>query len=82
MNVETTIERFILDEILLGSGPEKIDPDEALISSRILDSLALLRLISFIEERLGVVIEDEDLIPDNFQTINTIKDLISSKQPA
>lgn len=83
MTTEATIERFILDELLLGgNGRTKIDPDEQLVSSQILDSLALLRLILFLEEQFGVTIEDGELIPDNFQTINYIKTFIASKQTA
>ncbi len=81
MNTENLIERFIIDELLLGVGPSSIAPDLHLIENRILDSLALMRLIVFIEERFKVKIEDGELLPDNFQTINHIKSLIIKKQP-
>ncbi len=80
MDVESTIERFIIDELLLGVGREKFSADEPLVSSRILDSLALMRLIVFLEERFGIVIDDGELAPDNFQTINHIKRLIDRKK--
>jgi acyl carrier protein len=80
MNIESTIERFILDELLLGAGPEKIGLHEPLIGGSILDSLALLRLITFIEERFDIVIQDVELVPENFQTIYHIKSLLESKQ--
>jgi acyl carrier protein len=82
MNTEEVIERFIVDELLLGAGPSKIGPDDPLISSRVLDSLALLRLISFLEDRLGVMIEDTELVPENFETIATITSMIAAKQKA
>lgn len=81
MNTETRVERFIIDELLLGSRSE-LEFEEELITSRILDSLALLRLISFIEESFGVTIEDGELLPDNFRTIAAIKSMIESKNPA
>lgn len=80
MNIEATIERFILDELLFGKGLTEIDPNESLISSGILDSLALLRLIFFLEEQLGVTVQDGEVIPDNFQTLNLIKAFIEKKQ--
>lgn len=82
MNTEQILERFIVDELLLGAGTEKIGVDDPLVSSRVLDSLGLLRMVTFIEERFGVVIEDGELIPDNFETIRQITDMIKSKQPA
>jgi len=79
MNIEVPIERFIVDELIMGDSRTKIDPDQSLIDSGILDSLALLRLIGFIEEEFGVTVEDGEVTPDNFQTINVMKALLESK---
>ena len=38
-------------------------------------------MVTFIEERFGVTIEDGELIPDNFETIRQITEMIASKQP-
>lgn len=80
MNTEVAIERFILDELLVGSDQTRIGPDKSLIGSGILDSLALLRLVLFIEGQSGVTVEDGELIPDNFETINCIKAFLEEKQ--
>jgi acyl carrier protein len=80
MDVETAIERFVIDEIMLGDSNTKIDPNESLISSGVLDSLALLRLIAFLEEQMGVTVDDSEVIPENFETINEIKSFIEKKK--
>jgi acyl carrier protein len=80
MDVETAVERFIVDEIMLGDSNTKIDPNESLISSGVLDSLALLRLIAFLEEQMGVTVDDSEVIPENFETINEIKSFIEKKK--
>jgi acyl carrier protein len=80
MDVETAIERFVVDEIMLGDSNTKIDPNESLISSGVLDSLALLRLIAFLEEQMGVTVDDSEVIPENFETINEIKSFIEKKK--
>ena len=82
MSTEVAIERYILDELLFENDRTKIDPDESLIGSGILDSLAVLQLVVFIEERFGVTVEGDELIPDNFRTINRIKAFLESKQRA
>ena len=82
MSVEDTIKRFFLSEHLVGSGRTKIDLDESLISSGILDSMALLQLIVFIEEQFGVTVGDGELNPTNFETINQIKSFVEKKQQA
>lgn len=82
MNVTAPIERFIVDELTLGGRRTRIDPDESLISSGILDSLSLLRLIVYIEEQFGLTIEDSEVIPDNFETLNSMNYFINSKKRA
>ena len=79
MNALPEIERFIVDELLLGETQVRLGPDEALVSSGVLDSMALLRLVSFLEERFSVVVEDGELIPTNFETLNKINAYVKMK---
>ncbi len=80
MSTEAVIERFIIDELLFGGGLTKIDPDKDLISTGFLDSVAVLRLLLFIEEQFKVTIADDEVLPDNFRTINRMKAFIENKQ--
>ncbi len=79
MNTKEVIEKFIVDEIMLADSGTKIDPDESLISNGVLDSLALLRLIAFIEEQFDMEVEDGDVVPDNFQSLNVMEKFLSNK---
>ena len=75
------IERFITDEILLEEMTEtKLDPDESLLSSGILDSMTLIRLVAFLEDQFGLTVGDEELIPANFETLSRIKAFLEHKQ--
>lgn len=79
MNIKSILENYIFEELLVSDGRVKIDPDESLISSGVIDSLSLLRLISFVEERFGIRIEDFEVVPDNFESINVMEALIAGK---
>jgi acyl carrier protein len=79
MDIESTVERFLIDEILFGSRTS-IAPDESLTSSGILDSLGLLRLVSYVETQFGVTFESHEVVPDHFETIKDIKALVESKR--
>jgi acyl carrier protein len=74
------IEQLILDEVLPGSGRESLAPDQSLIGTGILDSLALLRLVVLIEKQFGVTVQDGELIPDNFETIERINTFLKKKK--
>jgi acyl carrier protein len=78
-NVSHTLERFIVDELMMGDQQTRIDPDASLISSGVVDSLALLRLIAFVEEQFGVTVEDEEVMPENFETLNIIESFVTAK---
>jgi acyl carrier protein len=78
MTVEQTLRQFIIQELLLGQ-ETTIDPDQSLTASGIIDSLSLLRLIGFIEDTFQVEIEDTELSPDHFETLNVMVDLVEGK---
>lgn len=79
MEIESTIEKFIVNELIFGAEGTKLDPDQSLISSGVIDSLAILRLITFIEETFGVVVDDEEVVAENFETVNVIKAFVQNK---
>jgi acyl carrier protein len=60
-----------------GSLPPITDPDEPLQ----IDSLGLIRLVAFLESDLGVRVEDEELIAENFATLRKVGELLSTKTP-
>lgn len=82
MSIEATIKHYILNNLLAESGRTEIGLDESLISSGILDSMIVLQLVAFIEDQFGITVEDEELTPDNFETINQLRTLIERKQQA
>jgi acyl carrier protein len=55
--------------------PAVSDPDQPLQ----IDSLGLIRLVSFMESDCGIRVEDEELIAENFATLRSLGDLIASK---
>lgn len=64
-------------------GAEKaatIATGDSLITSGILDSTRLLKLITFVEEAFGVAIPMEDLEPDNFSSLDAIAAFVATKQ--
>jgi len=57
--------------------PPVTDPDEPLQ----IDSLALVRLVAFLENDLGYRVEDEELIAENFATLRSLGELLATKTP-
>jgi acyl carrier protein len=80
METETIITKFINEELLRGDGDVSLEPNASLISTGILDSLGLLKLLLFIEERFNVKVKDGEVHPSNFGTVNQIISFIESKR--
>jgi acyl carrier protein len=70
--VETVINDYISREFIRDPALLPLADDASLLDSGILDSLSLLRLVVFLEERFGITMGDADLLPDNFASVNTI----------
>lgn len=54
---------------------------DSLLERGLLDSMAIVKLISFLEDRFGVQLSDEEFDPDNFETLKAIGALVEAKRP-
>ena len=52
---------------------------DSLLERGLLDSMALVKLVTFLEKRFGVALSDEEFDPDHFETIAAIADLVERK---
>jgi acyl carrier protein len=74
------IRTFILDSFLKGGAPETLKNDVSLERSHIVDSVKTLELIMFIEETFGFSVDNDDAVPENFDTVNAIVAYIERKR--
>lgn len=77
-HLSAQIREFILEKFPLARKQHLKDTD-ALLETGILDSLGVLDLVSFIEQKFSVGMSDEELVPENFQTIERIAAFVASK---
>ena len=82
MNIINELEKYLLAEIVVDQGIDKktIAPEEDLLSEGIIDSLGILKLTGFIEKHFEIKIADEDMEPEIFKNLNSLKKFIESKQ--
>jgi acyl carrier protein len=80
--VADTIRDFILTKYLPGESPQNLRDDTPLRTSGVLDSLATLSLISFIEQEFGIEVEAHETDIDNFDRIADMVAFIERKRAA
>ncbi|MGH3683789.1 MAG: acyl carrier protein [Pseudonocardiaceae bacterium] len=78
MNHVDTIKRFVLEEFLPDVSADQLSVDQDLLESGVVDSLGLLKLIAWIEERFELSVHDTDLDPDNFHSVAAIDAFITA----
>lgn len=72
-----TIKRFVIEEFLPDISAAELSVDHDLLNSGVIDSLGLLKLIAWLEERFELSVHDSDLDPDNFRNVTMIDSFIA-----
>ncbi len=78
--IKDTVKAYILSEFLPGESPDSLDDSTPLITGGVLDSIATIKLIAFLEERFGVQIEPHEMNADYLNFLADIAKLVTSRQ--
>jgi acyl carrier protein len=80
VDAEDEVRRFIV-ESLGRPAPQPLPADYPLIEGDVLDSMGIFELVTFLEGRFDIIIDDEELVPDNFASVAAIARLVAAKTP-
>lgn len=72
MDVQSILRNYIRDNFLLRKDMTDIGDDDPLLESGIVDSIGIVQFASFLESTFDIVIDDEDIVPENFETMASI----------
>ncbi|HQI80399.1 MAG TPA: acyl carrier protein [Deltaproteobacteria bacterium] len=78
-DVRDTVTTFIRENFIAGRIDVAIDSDQSLIESGIMDSTGVLELVEYLETTFEIKVADEELVPENLETINNIIRFLASK---
>jgi acyl carrier protein len=79
--VETVINDYISRELVQDPALLPLADETSLLESGILDSLSLLRLVVYLEERFKIMVGDADLLPENFASVEAICAYLRTREP-
>ncbi len=80
MDIEVTLREFIVNELLNGS--TDVNRTDNLLADGMVDSLGMLRLVTYIENLLDIKIPHSDLVIDNFRNIEVISQYLLQRKSA
>lgn len=80
MEVKEQIRSFIIENFLFGQEDAALGDDDSFLESGIIDSTGVLEVVGFIEDEFDIEVLDEELIPDNFDSLSRLVDYVGRKQ--
>jgi acyl carrier protein len=79
MSHQTRIRQFVLSNFYVAD-PASLQDDQSLLDQGIVDSTGVLEVIGFIESEFGIVVKDEEMLPENLDSISRIAAYAERKQ--
>ena len=77
--IRDKVRDFILENYLFTNDTSALGLDDSLLERGVVDSSGMMEIIFFIEEKLGVAMRDEEMTPDNLDSVNKIAKFVQGK---
>ena len=78
IDIRAKLREFMKNNFLLGNDANLKD-DDSFMNKGIVDSTGILEVVSFVEETFAIKVADEDLLPDNLDSINNLINYVTSR---
>ncbi|MBW1687135.1 MAG: acyl carrier protein [Deltaproteobacteria bacterium] len=80
-DIEIQIRDFIRENFVLAQDEQGFSEHDSFLDSGLIDSTGILELIAFVEESFDIEILDEEMVPENLDSISNVANFIRSKKP-
>ena len=78
-DVKAVLKEYITESFLPSSGLDAFEENDSFMEKGIIDSTGILELLEFIEERFDIQVEDEEVVPDNLDSLIKLDSYINKK---
>ena len=78
MSYLETVKEFVVENFLFGDDGQ-LQEDTSFMESGIIDSTGILELITFLEEQYGIKIKDDELVPENLDSLQNVSVFLNKK---
>jgi acyl carrier protein len=73
---EATIRQFLVEDVFYDQDLKSLGADDSLLAKGLLDSMSILKTVTFCEEQFSIAIPDEEVLPDHFESVRAIAKLV------
>ena len=79
MTVEDQIRQYVADNFLFSDDGDQLSNDASFLEEGIIDSTGVLELVMFVEETFSITVEDEEIVPENFDSVGQLATYVHRK---
>jgi len=79
MEIEAVVRRYVVENFLFGEDRE-LENDASFLDSGIVDSTGVLELVGFVEETFGIAVEDDEIVPENLDSVASLAAYVRRKK--
>ena len=79
-SVERDVTAFIVDNFLFGNADEAPKPAASFMETGLIDSTGVLELVAFVEEKYGFKVGDDELVPENLDSVANLAAFVARKK--
>lgn len=81
-DINAAVHRFVVDTFLYRESPDLLRGDDSLLALGLVDSTGVLDLVQFLEAEFSINIADDEIVPENLDSVNRIVDFVRRKLAA
>jgi acyl carrier protein len=81
-DIKQQVRAYLLDNFLMGGSADEIQDETSFMGSHVLDSTGFLELIAYLEETFGIKVKDEEMLPENLDSLVNIERFLARKRAA
>ncbi|MCP4650126.1 MAG: acyl carrier protein [PVC group bacterium] len=79
MDIKDKVKQFIITNFLMGAETQALNDDHSFLEQGVIDSTGILELVDYVQETFSIKVEDEELTPDNLDSLNNLEAFIKTK---
>jgi acyl carrier protein len=80
-NIEAAVRKFIAESFMYREGVESLKDTDSLLDQGLIDSTGVLELVFFLEKTFAIKVKDDEVVPENLDSVSQIAAYIRRKVP-
>ena len=81
-NIKAKVRAYIVDNFIMGGNADHLKDADSFMETHVVDSTGFLELITFLEETYAIKVEDDEMVPENLDSLDSIAQFLARKRGA